>query len=173
MANFITRATATGNSKTYYKVEDEFVATGTFFSDSGMYYVAAHPSLGLWICAQTGDNTPIPIGFVRWGNIERFVVDEEHSSVFVVLKNYDEVINNADFTFRKIYKGPFTHVMQDTQEKSIKLPLSLFSGGILPYLQQRYTITAEKVKGVSNFWSYVSIFLYIFIFAMILLSIFS
>jgi hypothetical protein len=159
MSNFISRTLATGNSKHYYNVEKEFEAVGTFYTDSSMHYTASHPSLGLWLCGITQSNSPIPIGFVQWNNIKRIIVDNKNEQVFVVLYNYDEVINNADFQFRKIYKGAFTHTISSGQneEKSVKLPLNLFSGNVLPCLQQRCTIVYEEVRGAESIWPIVFI----------------
>lgn len=159
MSNFISRTLATGNSKLYYNVEKEFEAVGTFYTDSSMHYTASHPSLGLWLCGITQSNSPIPIGFVQWNNIKRIIVDSKNEQVFIVPYNYNEVINDADFQFRNIYKGAFTHTMSTEQgeEKSIKLPLDLFSGNILPYLQQRCTMVHEEIKGAGSIWPTVFI----------------
>ena len=172
MGNIISRTFAIGISKTYYKVENEFEAVGTLYSNWSMHYVAAHPTSGLWLCAITQTNTPIPIGFVNWNNIKRIVVDDTNEQVFIVVNNYDEIINNADFEFRKIYKGAFTHTMKSEQnveqEKSFKLPLSLFSGNILPYLQQRCQLTHEEIKEATSIWPDVCV---VVIFILIALSI--
>lgn len=159
MGNIISKTLAIGNSRTYYKVENEFEAVGTLYSNFSMHYVAAHPTMGLWLCGLTQSNAPIPIGFVNWNNIKRIIVDDTNEQVFIVVNNYDEVIKNADFEFRKIYKGAFTHTMESDknvgQEKSLKLPLDLFSGNILPYLEQRCHLTHEEVKGATSIWPVV------------------
>ena len=113
-----------------------------------MYYTAAHPQKGLWLCGHTLDNKPIIIGFVRWDNISRVVIDEKNENVFIVVKDYNEVVQNADFDYRKLYKKTYLHQMSDTSEMSICLPLELFSGRIIPYLEKttKTEYKEEKVK---------------------------
>ena len=41
MGKMISKMFATGISKIYYKVENEFVATGTLFTNFGMYYYSS------------------------------------------------------------------------------------------------------------------------------------
>lgn len=172
----IAKALATGNSKIYYNVENEFDAVGTLYRNANMYYTAAHPTMGLWLCGITGDNQPIPIGFISWSNIDRIIVDDKNERVFIVPNNYDAVINNADFTFRKMYKGAFTHTMDSEmkigQDKAFILPKDLFSGNMLPYLQQKCTFEQKVVEGVSSFWSYVYVALFILVLVGSILSLF-
>lgn len=167
--SIISKALATGNSKTYYSVENEFVAHGTLFTNSDMFYVAAHPTLGLWVCGSTANNVPVTIGFVNWSNINRIIVDDKNDLVFIVVNNYDEVINNADLSFRKMYKGAFTHTMKSeekgVEEKALQLPKDLFSGNIIPYLQQRCNVSSQQVEGVSSFWSWVYLIVIIIVIA--------
>lgn len=136
MANVVRKLLSTGNSKIYYQVENEFVAVGTLFTNWSIHYTAAHPQKGLWLCGHTLNNKPIIIGFVRWDNISRVVIDEKNENVFIVVKDYNEVIQNADFDFRKLYKKVYSHQMSDTSEMSICLPLDIFSGGIIPYIER-------------------------------------
>ena len=150
MANFIQKTLATGNAKLYYQVEKEFVAVGTLYTNADMHYVAAHPQRGLWLSGIMGDNNILPIGFIEWTNIKRIIVDDKNERVFVVVNDYDSVVNNADFSFKKMYKKAFTHTFEATQEKSILLTLDLFSGNILPYLEQKCNVVHEEVDGAGS-----------------------
>lgn len=134
MGKMISKMFATGISKIYYKVENEFVATGTLFTNFGMYYTAAHPALGLWMCGMAVDNNIIVIGFVDWANITRIVIDRKNENVFVVLKSYEEALVQVDKSFKMLYKKAYSHQMSDTGEMAFVTPLDLWSGNILPYL---------------------------------------
>lgn len=156
MAKFIKKNLATGNLKVYYQNDNAFEAVGTLYRDDEIYYTAAHPTLGLWVCGHNAENTPIPIGFINWNNIKRIAMNES-GTVFIVVKNYQSVIDNADFTFRKMYKGAYTHQM-NTGEMAICIPTELCSGSILPYLQQRYPMEqVNEVHSGSTFWNIVAI----------------
>lgn len=171
MANIIRRTLATGNAKIYYQVENELEAVGTYYKDGEMHYVAAHPRLGLWLSTIAADNKLYPIGFVEWSNIKRIVVDQKNEHVFIVFYDYDKVIANSNFLLKTIHKSAFTHTFNNNgnEEKSIVLPLDLFSGNILPYLAQKVSLTQEEIerKG-SVFWTIV----YIAAITLIVLSIF-
>jgi len=145
MANFIREKLSTGNSKIYYQVENEFDVVGTLFTNWDMHYTAAHPTKGLWVCSHTLDNKPIVIGFIKWDNIKRIVVDEKNEAVFIILRDLDSVIENMD-TLNKIYKKSITHQMSDNGEMSICLPTDIFSGGMLPYLSNRFPTEYKEEK---------------------------
>lgn len=171
MASFLRRKLATGKAKLYFQVENEFDAVGTYYTDAEMHYVAAHPRLGLWLSTIAADNKLYPIGFVEWNNIKRIVVDQKNENVFIVFYDYDKVIKNSNVLLKTIHKSAFTHTFNNNgvEEKSIVLPLDLFSGSILPYLAQKVSLTQEEIerKG-SVFWTIV----YIAAIALIVLSIF-
>ena len=108
MANYIRKKLATGKSKLYYQLETEFEAVGTLFVNANMHYVAAHPQRGLWVSGMMANNNILPIGFVEWSNIKRIIVDDKNETVFIVVNDYDSIINNSDFFFRRFYKKLFT-----------------------------------------------------------------
>lgn len=143
---------ATGNAKIYYDVVKEFEAVGAIFTNWDLHYTAAHPQKGLWLCGNKGNNVPIVIGFVRWENISRIVVDNEHETVFVVMYNQDEVLDKADFEFKKLYKKAFLHQMSDTGEMSICLPIDLFSEALLNYLNKKIHVEFKKEDVKSSIW---------------------
>ena len=149
MANYLMKLRSRGNSKIYYQVDEEFVAVGKLSTNWSMYYTAAHPQKGLWLCDQDlSYDKPIIIGFVRWDNISRVVIDIIHKNVFIVVKDYSEVVQNADSEFRILYKKTVSHQMSDTSEMSICLPFDLFSGRIIPYIERtvKTKYKAEEVK---------------------------
>ena len=113
-----------------------------------MYYTAAHPSLGLWLCGLAANNQIIVIGFVDWDNIARVVVDTKNEYVFIVPKDFEKAFRKTGFDFRKIYKKAFTHRMSDTGEMAFLVRLDLCTGNILPYLSTRVPMEEkeEKVK---------------------------
>lgn len=142
----------TGITKRYYEVEDEFDAVGTLFVNSNMYYSAAHPTLGLWLCANAMDNNVIVIGFIQWSNIKRVVVDTKSEVLFVVVNDYESAIRDAHSMFRTMYKKAYTHQMSDTGDLSLMLPLDLFTGNIVPYLESRNLVEYKKEKVKTNIW---------------------
>lgn len=142
----------TGITKRYYEVENEFEAVGTLFVNTNMHYSAAHPTLGLWLCANTMDNKAIVIGFIQWSNIKRVVVDTKSENLFVVLNDYESAIRDAHSIFRKIYKKAYTHQMSDTGDLSLMLPLDLFIGNIIPYLESRNIVEYKEEKVKTNIW---------------------
>lgn len=151
MSSFREKIT-TGITKRYYEVEDEFEAVGTLFVNSNMHYSAAHPTLGLWLCANTMDNRTIVIGFIQWSNIKRVVVDTKSEILFVVVNDYESAIRDAHSMFRKIYKKAYTHQMSDTGDLSLMLPLDLFTGNIIPYLESRNLVEYKEEKVKTNIW---------------------
>ena len=90
MSSFRTKIT-TGIVKKYYEVENEFDAVGTLFINWNMYYTAAHPTLGLWLCTNAMNVKAIVIGFIQWSNIKRVVVDKKSESVFIVVNDYESL----------------------------------------------------------------------------------
>lgn len=143
---------STGITKRYYEVEDEFEAVGTLFVNYNMHYSAAHPTLGLWLCANAMDNNAIVIGFIQWSNIKRVVVDTKSETLFVVVNDYESAIRDAHSMFRKMYKKAYTHQMSDTGDLSLMLPLDLFTGNILPYLESRNLVEYKEEKVKTNIW---------------------
>ena len=141
-----------GITKRYYEVENEFEAVGTLFVNYNMYYSAAHPTLGLWLCANAMDNNAIVIGFIQWSNIKRVVVDTKSELLFVVVNDYESAIRDAHSMFRKMYKKAYTHQMSDTGDLSLMLPLDLFTGNILPYLESRNLVEYKEEKVKTNIW---------------------
>ena len=136
---------AKGNAKLYYEIENEFEAVGTFFTDWNMYYIAAHPK-GLWLSGITLDNTLVPIGLVPWDNILKMIIDSKNAMIYIVVKDFDSILSNADWQVRKIYKNSFLHKMLDTGEMSICLEEDLFSGNILPYLKNKIPTEEKEVE---------------------------
>jgi len=151
MSSFREKIT-TGITKRYYEVENEFEAVGTLFVNWNMYYSAAHPTLGLWLCANAMDNNAIVIGFIQWSNIKRVVVDTKSELLFVVVNDYESAIRDAHSMFRKMYKKAYTHQMSDTGDLSLMLPLDLFTGNILPYLESRNLVEYKEEKVKTNIW---------------------
>jgi hypothetical protein len=151
MSSFRAKIT-TGITKRYYEVENEFEAVGTLFVNSNMHYSAAHPTLGLWLSANAMDNKAIVIGFIQWSNIKRVVVDEKSEILFVVVNDYESAIRDADSIFRKMYKKAYTHQMSDTGDLSLMLPLDLFTGNIIPYLESRNIVEYKEEKVKTNIW---------------------
>ena len=151
MSSFRAKIT-TGITKRYYEVENEFEAVGTLFVNWNMYYSAAHPTLGLWLCANAMDNKAIVIGFIQWNNIKRVVVDEKSEILFVVVNDYESAIRDAHSMFRKMYKKAYTHQMSDTGDLSLMLPLDLFTGNIVPYLESRNIVEYKEEKVKTNIW---------------------
>ena len=151
MSSFREKIT-TGITKRYYEVEDEFEAVGTLFVNYNMYYSAAHPTLGLWLCANAMDNNALVIGFIQWSNIKRVVVDTKSELLFVVVNDYESAIRDAHSMFRKMYKKAYTHQMSDTGDLSLMLPLDLFTGNILPYLESRNLVEYKEEKVKTNIW---------------------
>jgi len=151
MSSFREKIT-TGITKRYYEVENEFEAVGTLFVNYNMYYSAAHPTLGLWLCANAMDNNAIVIGFIQWSNIKRVVVDTKSELLFVVVNDYESAIRDAHSMFRKMYKKAYTHQMSDTGDLSLMLPLDLFTGNILPYLESRNLVEYKEEKVKTNIW---------------------
>ena len=151
MSSFREKIT-TGITKRYYEVENEFEAVGTLFVNYNMHYSAAHPTLGLWLSANAMDNKAIVIGFIQWSNIKRVVVDEKSEILFVVVNDYESAIRDADSIFRKMYKKAYTHQMSDTGDLSLMLPLDLFTGNILPYLESRNLVEYKEEKVKTNIW---------------------
>ena len=149
----IAKTLATGVAKTYWDVEDEFVATGTSYYKM-YYYTAAHPSLGLWLCGMDDLNQPVMIfiGFIDWDNIARVVVNIKNECVFVVPKDFEKVFEKTDFLFRKIYKKAFTHRMSDTGEMAFLVQLELCAGNILPYLSTRVPMEVREEKEKTSIW---------------------
>ena len=143
---------ALGNAKRYYQVEKEFDAVGTFFTNSQMYYTAAHPTLGLWLSANTMNNQPIVIGFIQWSNIKRVVVDKKSEGVFIVVNDYETAIRDSDKIFRTMYKKTYTHQMSDSGDLALCLPLDLFTGNIIPYLESRHLVEYKTEKVKENIW---------------------
>lgn len=143
---------STGITKRYYEVEDEFEAVGTLFVNCDMHYSAAHPTLGLWLCANAMDNNVIVIGFIQWSNIKRVVVDTKSETLFVVVNDYESAIRDAHSMFRKMYKKAYTHQMSDTGDLSLMLPLDLFTGNILPYLESKNIVEYKEEKVKTNIW---------------------
>lgn len=134
MATKNTKKLAVGKAKEYYSIEDSFEAVGTLFVNSDMHYTAAGPK-GVWLCGNAVNNRPIIIGLIDWSNITRMIVDEDVECVYIEVKNYEEVIRNASFDF-KFYKKVYSHTMSDSGLTAICLPIELFSGNILYYLQE-------------------------------------
>ncbi|MBR5208498.1 MAG: hypothetical protein IKV67_01470 [Paludibacteraceae bacterium] len=161
---------ATGNAKIYYDVVKEFEAVGTIFSNWDLHYTAAHPQKGLWLCGNKGNNVPIVIGFVRWENISRIIIDNENETVFVVMYNQDEVLDKADFEFKKLYKKAFLHRMSDTGEMSICLPIDLFSEELLNYLNKKNHVEFKKEDVKSSIWMNLLYGIVIIVFVLGLLS---
>lgn len=151
MSSFREKIT-TGITKRYYEVENEFEAVGTLFVNWNMYYSAAHPTLGLWLCANAMDNNAIVIGFIQWSNIKRVVVDTKSEILFVVVNDYESAIRDAHSMFRKMYKKAYTHQMSDTGDLSLMLPLDLFTGNIVPYLESRNLVEYKEEKVKTNIW---------------------
>ena len=151
MSSFRAKIT-TGITKRYYEVENEFEAVGTLFVNDNMYYSAAHPTLGLWLCANAMDNNALVIGFIQWSNIKRVVVDTKSELLFVVVNDYESAIRDAHSMFRKMYKKAYTHQMSDTGDLSLMLPLDLFTGNILPYLESRNIVEYKEEKVKTNIW---------------------
>lgn len=130
----LTKKLARGALKEYYRLEDTFEARGTLFTNWDMHYIAAAPNV-LWLSANMLNNKPLIIGFVQWTEINRIVVDQEQECVYIEFKDYDSMIEKTSSDF-KLYKKHFSHQMSDTGLIAICLPLDLFSGNILPYLQE-------------------------------------
>ena len=143
---------ATGNAKRYYQVETEFKAVGTFYTNGQMHYTAAHPTLGLWLSANTMDNKPIVIGFIQWSNIKKVVVNKQSESVFIVVNDYETAIRDSDKIFRMMYKKTYTHQMSDSGDLALCLPLDLFTGNIIPYLESRNLVEYKEEKVKTNIW---------------------
>jgi hypothetical protein len=143
---------ALGNAKRYYQVETEFEAVGTFYTNGQMHYTAAHPTLGLWLSANTVNNQPIVIGFIQWSNIKRVVVDKKSESVFIVVNDYETAIRDSDKIFRTMYKKTYTHQMSDSGDLALCLPLDLFTGNIIPYLESRHLVEYKTEKVKENIW---------------------
>lgn len=143
---------STGITKRYYEVENEFEAVGTLFVNYNMHYSAAHPTLGLWLSANAMNNKAIVIGFIQWSNIKRVVVDKKSEILFVVVNDYESAIRDADSMFRKMYKKAYTHQMSDTGDLSLMLPLELFTGNIIPYLESRNLVEYKEEKVKTNIW---------------------
>lgn len=143
---------SSGITKKYYQVENEFEAVGTLFVDNDMYYTAAHPMLGLWLCGRAMDNNPIVIGFVQWRNIKRIVIDKNSGTVFVVVNDYETAIKDSHSMFRKMYKKTFTHQMSDTGDLSFALPLDLFTGNMVPYLEARNLVEYKEENVKTKIW---------------------
>ena len=175
MANNVIKFLLSGNAKIYYQVEKEFVAVGSLYTflRSSMYYTAAHPQMGLWLCGLfLKNNKPLIIGFVRWDNISRVVIDKNNEKVFIVVKDYDEVVQNADFDFRILYKKTYLHQMCDTYEMSICLPLELFSDGIIQYLERTIkTEYKEEEPKTGLFLTYAFILVIALFFGIILFGV--
>ncbi len=134
MATALQKKLATGKAKEYYQMEDSFEAKGTLFIDWNMHYTAAGPQ-GVWLCGNALNNTPIIIGLIDWGNINRMVVDKDEECVYIELKQYDAFLGKTSMVFRNIHKKVFVHPMSDTGLMALCLPMDLFSGNILYYLQ--------------------------------------
>ena len=143
---------ASGITKRYYEVENEFEAVGTLFVNNNMHYSAAHPTLGLWLCANAMDNNVIVIGFVQWSNIKRVVIDKKTETLFVVVNDYETAIRDAHSMFRHMYKKAYTHQMSDTGDLSLMLPLDLFTGNIVPYLESRNLVEYKEEKVKTSIW---------------------
>lgn len=135
MATKAQKTFAVGKAKEYYQIEDSFEAVGTLFVDWNMHYTAAGPK-GVWLCGNVLNNQPIIIGLIDWSNITRMIVDKEAECVYIEVRNSEEVIRNASFDFQKLHKKAFLHTMSDTGLVAICLPIDLFSGKILYYLQE-------------------------------------
>lgn len=143
---------ASGVFKTYYNVKNEFVAVGTFLTDRAMYYTAAHPTKGLWISGIAGNNDIMPIGFIDWANINRIVIDRDGEYVFVVPHDFNSAFSQMSVTFRKVYKKAWTHKMSDTGEMAFVLPLYLWSGNIISYLENFTNVIYQSEKVHVSFW---------------------
>lgn len=169
MSNFREKISV-GIAKRYYQVEDEFEAVGTLFVNYNMHYTAAHPTLGLWLCANTMDNKAIAIGFVQWSNIKRVVIDQKSERVFIVVKDYETAIKDADTMFRTLHKKAYTHKMSDTGDLSIMLPLDLFSGSIIPYLVSKVLVEYKEEEVKTSIWMTI---LQIFVLSAIVLAVVS
>ena len=161
---------ATGNAKRYYQVETEFDAVGTFFTNSQIHYTAAHPTLGLWLSANAINNQPIVIGFIEWSNIKRVVINNQSKSVFIVVNDYETAIRDADAIFRTMYKKTYTHQMSDTGDLALCLPLDLFTGNIIPYLQSRQLVEYRTEKVKTSIWLTILYIIVIGIFVLAFLS---
>lgn len=136
MATALQKKLATGKAKEYYQMEDSFEAWGTRFVNWDMHYTAAGPQ-GVWLCGNVLNNTPIIIGLVDWDNINRMVVDKDEECVYIELKQYETLLEKTSKEFKNIYKKDFVHPMSDTGLMALCLPMDLFSGNILYYLQNR------------------------------------
>ncbi len=161
---------ATGITKRYYEVENEFEAVGTLFVNNNMHYSAAHPTLGLWLCANAMDNNVIVIGFVQWSNIKRVVIDKKTETLFGVVNDYETAIRDARSMFRHMYKKAYTHQMSDTGDLSLMLPLDLFTGNIVPYLESRNLVEYKEEKVKTSIWLTI---LYIVVLLLIILGLLS
>lgn len=168
MGKMISKMFATGISKIYYKVENEFVATGTLFTNFGMYYTAAHPALGLWMCGMAVDNNIIVIGFVDWANITRIVIDRKNENVFVVLKSYEEALAQVDKSFKMLYKKAYSHQMSDTGEMAFVTPLDLWSGNILPYLSSVMLVEEKEENVKVSIWMQIVLVLVVILFVFVI-----
>lgn len=135
---------ATGKAKIYYELKDEFESVGTRFVNWDMHYTAAHAK-GLWLCGNVANNKPLIVGLVPWSNISRMIVDSKNERVYIEVKDLQSIIDNASTDF-KLYKKSFTHPMSDTSQMAIALPIDLFSGNILYYLQNRIPTEVREEK---------------------------
>ena len=151
MFSFRTKIT-TGIVKKYYEVENEFDAVGTLFINWNMYYTAAHPTLGLWLCTNAMNDKPIVIGFIQCSNIKRVVVDKKSESVFIVVNDYESAIRDAHSMFRNMYKKAYTHQMSDSGDLALVLPLDLFTGNMIPYLDSRNIVEYKEEEVKTSIW---------------------
>lgn len=165
MANSIRKHLATGIAKEYYNAAEGFEAVGTVFVNANMHYSAAHPQFGLWLCANVMNNQPIIIGFIPWNNIRRIAYSTNSDVIMIVPKDYDSVLANSSYAYRNLYHKTYEHIMSDTGEIAICLPKDLFTGNILPYLQDKFGVQLinEKVKD-SPWLVFVQILILILIF---------
>ena len=151
MSSFGTKIT-TCIVKKYYEVENDFVAVGTLFINWNTYYTAAHPTLGLWLCTNAMNDKPIVIGFIQWSNIKRVVVDKKSESVFIVVNDYESAIRDAHSMFRNMYKKTYTHQMSDSGDLALVLPLDLFTGNMIPYLDSRNIVEYKEEEVITSRW---------------------
>ena len=135
---------ATRKAKIYYELENEFESVGTRFVNWDMHYTAAHAK-GLWLCGNVANNKPLIVGLVPWSNISRMIVDSKNERVYIEVKDLQSIIDNASTDF-KLYTKSFTHPMSDAGQMAIALPMDLFSGNILYYLQDRIPTEVREEK---------------------------
>lgn len=135
---------AIGKAKIYYEIEDEFESVGTRFVNWDMYYTAAHAK-GLWLCGYVANNTPVILGLIPWDNISRMIVDQKNERVYIEVNDFQSIMDDANLDL-KMYKKSFTHPMSDSGKMAFSIPMELFSGNILYYLQEKIPTEVREEK---------------------------